>query len=228
MVHEGSRWATAKPGVECGTLPVESASLTAWFGWNALENRWSRLSADVGTRWGLTVAHTWDGEAVGEDEAVAVAMKRDENGLVVRVDAPFHDDPRPESEDLWLYEVVELMVVGADDAYLEVELSPHGRHLVLLLQGERNIVRRGATLDYQARIDGQRWSGVAHIPTDCLPSSIETIERLNAFAIHGTQEQRRYLAWRPTGGRRPDFHRLAAFGSFGDCAIEEAPPAGAG
>lgn len=203
-----------------------------------MENSWSRrLSGGAGTRWALTVGHTWDGSAVGEDEAVAVALEvHQQSGLVLRVDAPFHDDPRPESGDLWMYEVVELMVVGVDDEYLEVELSPHGQYLVLFLRGERNVVSRGARLDYRAQIDGQRWSGVAHIPTEYLPSlrdTTDTTERLklNAFTIHGTGEKRRYLAWRPTGGQRPDFHRLATFGSLSDCAVKDeeedadAPPA---
>ena len=109
------------------------------------------------------------------------------------------------------------MLVGASATYLEVELSPHGHHLVLFLRGERNVVHRGVVLDYRADIEGGRWRGVAHIPVGWLP--LETT-RLNAFAMHGTHETRRYLAWRPTRGERPDFHRLAEFGAFGDDSID--------
>ena len=176
----------------------------------------SHLPAQAGTRWALTVQHTWDGDVVGEDEAVALTIERAELELTVRIDAPFHDDPPPDSDDLWKHEVVELMLVGADDTYLEVELSPCGQSLVLFLRGERHVVDRGAVLDYHAHIDGRRWLGVACIPLDLLP--VET-GRLNAFAIHGTEPDRRYLAWKPTGGPQPDFHRLAAFGSFEECSL---------
>ena len=176
----------------------------------------SHLPAPAGTRWGLTVQHTWNDHEVEQDEAVTVAIDRTELDLTVRIDAPFHDDPLPESDDLWKHEVVELMFVGADHTYLEVELSPHGPALVLFLRGERHVVDRSTTLDYRAHIDGRRWQGVAHIPLDWLP--VDT-DRLNAFAIHGSDPNRRYLAWKPTGGPQPDFHRLAAFGSFEECSL---------
>ena len=176
-----------------------------------------RLSSTFGTAWTLKIERTWDGERVGADEAVAVAIELGETELLLQVDAPFYDDPPPDSDDLWAYEVVELMLVGAGDTYVEVELSPHGHYLVLFLRGERNVVHRGVVLDYRADIEGSRWRGVAHLPIGWLP--LET-NRLNAFAMHGARRKRRYLAWRPTGGQHPDFHRLAKFGAFGDDSID--------
>ncbi len=35
--------------------------------------------------------------------------------------------------------------------------------------------------------------------------------RVNAYAIHGVGAARRYLAWAPSEGEGPDFHRLEAF-----------------
>ena len=176
-----------------------------------------RLEAPTGSRWVVQIRQTWDGEAVGSEEAVTITMERGDVGLRVQVDAPFHGDPPPDTDELWRHEVVEVMLLGAHDRYLEVELSPFGRHLVLFLHGERHVVHRGVTLDCQADIDGDRWRGVAHLPIGWLP--VQT-DRLNAFAIHGSSRQRRHLAWRPTGGQHPDFHQLARFGSFDDC---EAP-----
>jgi hypothetical protein len=181
----------------------------------------ARLLAKTGARWALQIQRTWDGNALGEDEAVSVTMELGDVELTLRIDAPFHDDPPPDSDDLWTHEVVELMLAGADGTYLEVELSPHGQYLVLFLRGERNVVRRGVALDYRAVVDGGRWHGVAHIPVGWLP--IET-NRLNVFSMHGTKQNRRHLAWKPTGGPRPDFHRLAEFGFFGDCLIDETSP----
>ena len=176
----------------------------------------ARLSSTLGRGWTLKIQHTWDGDRADEDEAVSFTMKLSEIELSLEVDAPFHGDPLPESNDLWEFEVVELMLVGAGDTYLEVELSPHGHYLVLFLRGERHVVHRGVVLDYRADIEGHRWRGVAQIPIGWLP--LET-NRLNAFAMHGTGQKRRYLAWRPTRGPRPDFHRLAEFGTFSDDSI---------
>lgn len=175
-----------------------------------------RLPSPVGTGWALKIQHTWDGDRARDSEAVLMALALGKVELSLRVDAPFYGDSPPDSDDLWAFEVVELMLVGADDRYLEVELSPHGRHLVLFLHGERHVVHRGVGLDYRAKIEGNRWRGIAHIPIAWLP--LETT-RLNAFAMHGTGQKRRYLAWRPTRGQRPDFHRLAEFGTFSDDSI---------
>ncbi len=49
--------------------------------------------------------------------------------------------------------------------YLEVELSPHGQHLLLLLDGSRNTVESGLPLDdYTAQI-GQRTAGEVTSPS---------------------------------------------------------------
>ncbi len=172
-----------------------------------------RLPADSEARWELKIEHTWDGELVGQDEAVAVLIERAETELTLRIDAPFHEDPLPASDDLWNYEVAEVMLVGADDTYLEVELSPHGRYLVLFLKEERTVVHRGVRMLCRAAVEGGRWRAVAFIPIGWVPIGVD---RLNAFAIHGTGQRRRHLAWKPTGGQRPDFHRLSAFGTLGD------------
>lgn len=197
----------------CGRVP-------GGFGETLLFERWVRpepvrLPAHAGVRWELTIERTWDGQVVGLDEAVAVVLELGDTELTLRIDAPFHNDPPPESDDLWRHEVAELMLVGADDTYLEVELSPHGRGLVLFLKGERRVVHRGVRLLYRADIEGGRWRGEASIPIGWIPIGLD---RLNAFAIHGTGQGRRHLAWKPTGGPRPDFHRLAAFGSFDECS----------
>ena len=204
--------------VGCGRVPGN-------FGHTSLFERFDqtppeRLTSKAGSRWALQIQHTWDGDVVGDDEAVALAIELGDIELTVRVAAPFHDDPPPDTDDLWNHEVVELMLLGADDRYLEVELSPCGQHLVLFLQGERNVVHRGVALDFRADVDSGRWLGVAHIPLGWVPFGTN---RLNALAIHGREQNRRYLAWKPTGGSSPDFHRLAAFGSFDDCRMTEPP-----
>lgn len=169
----------------------------------------------------FTIGTTWDGQPIGADEAATVDVEAAADGLVLRIDAPYHGDPPPPAppgptEGLWEHEVVEWFVAGpGDDAavpYLEVEVGPHGHHLVLQLRGVRNAVARALPIDVTARIDGRRWSAVARIPAAWLPPRPW---RANAYAIHGADEGRRYLAATPLRGARPDFHQPARFPAAG-------------
>jgi len=148
---------------------------------------------------------------------VRLALTRDERALVIRVDAPWHGDPPPPGppgpcDRLWEHEVVELFLVGplADGPeYLEIELSPHGHHLVLRLHGVRRVVERGLPLELMIeRVAAGRWEARAAVPSAWLP---HPVERLAAFAIHGSGPARRYLASTPLPGATPDFHQPARF-----------------
>lgn len=166
------------------------------------------------------IASTWDGDSIPSDERATVTLEFALGGdLRVFVHAPLHGDPPPPgppgpTPGLWEYEVVELFVAESapDDSvrYLEIELSPHGHHLVLRLQGVRNVVEQGFDLDYRTQIDAAsgRWSGEAVVPVAWLPP---TPHRVNAFALHGRGDARRYLAWSPLPGRCPDFHQPGRF-----------------
>lgn len=164
----------------------------------------------------LVVERTWDDQPV--DVQVTVELRRDADHLVIDVDAPFFDDAPPPgpagpTAELWSYEVVEAFFLGADERYLEVELSPHGHHLVLELSGVRQVVRQAMPLDFSATIEGGRWQGRARVPASWLPPGWD---RVNAFAIHGEGEARRFLAFQPAGGEAPDFHRLEVFTRIDD------------
>ncbi len=146
-----------------------------------------------------------------------MCLEATEGALEVTVDAPFHGDPAPPgapgpTPGLWEYEVVEVFIAGGEraESYLEVEMSPHGHHLALRLEGVRKPVAEGLPLDYTARIEheGRRWSGVARVPLDWLPPPPH---RVNAFALHGQGSARRYLAWRSLPGDEPDFHQPRRF-----------------
>jgi hypothetical protein len=136
--------------------------------------------------------------------------------LAVEVEAPFHGDPPPTAppgatDRLWEHEVVELFLVGADERYLEVELGPHGHHLVLRLRGRRRVEEQGLAIEFAARRSGMRWSGRALVPAAWLPPGLA---RCNAYAIHGLGAERRHLAAFPVPGPEPDFHRLECFGRW--------------
>lgn len=164
----------------------------------------------------LEITRTWDGAPVGPDEAVRLAVALDDEGLTIEVDAPFHGDPPPPGPPgptwaLWEQEVVELFVLGPGDRYTEIELGPHGHHLVLRLEGVRQIVERELPIPYEAVITGGRWRAVARLPPSLLP---EGPYRINATAIHGRGEGRRYLSWAPLPAEKPDFHQLHRFLPF--------------
>ncbi len=168
-------------------------------------------------RFGITVASTWNGEPCDPDERVELWLEVRDEALRLDVDAPFHGDPAPSgpaasTPRLWEHEVVELMLLGDDDRYLEVELSPHGHFLVLMLHGARQVTHQGMAMHYRATIADGRWRGEARIPMTWLPPGCS---RLNAYAIHGRGDARRHLAWRPPGGDQPDFHRLERFAPLG-------------
>ncbi|MCK6504885.1 hypothetical protein L6R53_16055 [Myxococcota bacterium] len=161
----------------------------------------------------LRVDRTWDGQAADPGEVATLALHDDGDALGVEVDAPFHGDPPPPAPPgptwaLWEHEVVELFVVGPGQRYLEVELGPHGHHLVLQLHGVRNVVARELPLDLRVTCAAGRWQARARLPRALLPPGPHLA---NAYAIHGRGAGRRYLAWTPVPGPAPDFHRLPLF-----------------
>ena len=163
----------------------------------------------------LLIAHRWDGTALGPQRVVSVELDVDAAGaLLIQVEAPFYDDPHPGGfvgslEGLWEHEVVEVFVAHASGApYLEVELGPHGHHLVLTFSGVRECVRRGLPIEYAASHDGSLWRGRAVVPASYLPPAPH---RVNAFALHGAGAGREYLLWSLLPGDQPDFHQPARF-----------------
>ncbi len=161
----------------------------------------------------VAVASTWDGEAAREGEIARVSVLLDARGLLLEIDAPFHGDPAPDgppgpTDRLWEHEVVEVFVLGEGERYTEVEIGPAGHHLVLRLEGRRSAVATKLPLDLRATIDGARWTATARLAPEHVPPGPH---RFNAYAIHGVGDERRYLAWKPTRGDAPDFHRLEVF-----------------
>ena len=168
----------------------------------------------------LAVEQTWDGAPAAPRECALLRLTHAGDALEIQVVAPFHADPPPPGpagslHGLWEYEVVELFLLGDREEYLEVELGPHGHYLALRLRGRRNIVRRDIALEHRATIEGSgegaRWTASARVPARWLPRGVHAA---NAYAIHGTGPERRYLAHRGAGGTAPDFHRLEHFVPF--------------
>ena len=161
----------------------------------------------------LEVGHTWDGQPLEITERGTVCFHADNSHLVVKVDAPFHDDPAHSGPPgslwkLWQWEVVELFIATTSESYTEIELGPHGHFLVLTFKGARNIVSHGHQIQHRAERHGGRWRGQALVSLALIP---DRPWRVNAYAIHGHSTQRRYLAAEPVPGPRPDYHQLQCF-----------------
>jgi len=154
----------------------------------------------------------------GDEEVAWVGLSVAGDALEVAIDARCFGDPAPLGapralDGLWEHEVVELFVVGAPFSaaapYLELEVSPHGHWLALGFDGYRRRVGLVAVeVVVQAR--GERWCARVRVPLSALPPRPW---RVNANALHGVGEARRYLSATPLGGERPDFHRVWDFTS---------------
>ncbi|KAK2193054.1 hypothetical protein NP493_17g00019 [Ridgeia piscesae] len=162
----------------------------------------------------------WNSEFV-DHEPITVALSSTQDGVRVTITAPFFNSPpapggKPGEPfpQLWDYEVVEVFFLNDDDQYVEVELCPHGQHLVLLLNGIRKPVKDELPLKFKVTTDGNKWQGEAVIPSDYFPPKVS---KFNAYAIHGEGEGRVYEALNPVPNgaySNPDFHRLDVFQSI--------------
>lgn len=161
----------------------------------------------------------WDGSAADPGEWVdfTVGPPTDTDPfLVLRIDAPVHGDPAPVGppgslDRLWEHEVVEIFIAGPGEAYTEIEVGPHGHHLVLRLAGRRRPVATGLPMRLHVEHRGSRWIALAELSGALLPPRPWT---WNAYAIHGVGIRRRYLALHAVPGSGPDFHRLEHFEPF--------------
>ncbi|XP_063776421.1 UPF0462 protein C4orf33 homolog isoform X3 [Pseudophryne corroboree] len=160
------------------------------------------------------IEHEWNSTPVSHDP-VTICLKPSHGGLHMDVIAPFFNDPPAPSgpagepfDGLWDYEVVEAFFLNSEkEHYLEVELGPHGHHLVLLLSQRRNIWKACLPLSFQASTTEVTWRGTALLPWEYFPP---TVDRFNAYAIHGSGLKRTYEALYPVPekevqvGQQPD------------------------
>ena len=102
-------------------------------------------------------------------ELSEIGTEGKEQCMIFEVDAPFYNDPAPpEPSDkksdidskndkalmgLWDYEVVEaFFLCSKSEQYLEVEIGPHGHHLVLFLNGRKNIIKECLPIKWEVEI----------------------------------------------------------------------------
>jgi len=175
----------------------------------------------------IDVDKTWRGVPLPRDQAATVRLSDEGSGLRVRVDAPWYRDPAPATppgalDGLWNHEVVEVFVAGpgAPVPYTELELGPHGHHLLITLRGVRQDTARALPTEVTASTDrrGGRlmWRAQARIDAAHLPPRPWTV---NVCAIHGVGDERVYESHVALPGEAPDFHQPARFVPWRDEAF---------
>jgi len=172
----------------------------------------------------LSITKQWNSEDIKHDP-ISIHLCQSTSGKHVTVEfsGPFFGDPTAPSgpsgqsfPELWEYEVVEIFFLAPKDKYLEVEVSPHGQYLLLLLDGARNAIKDMLPMQYSSKINevSKTWTGRAEVPLSYLPRGVR---KLNAYAIHGSGDDRTYEALYPTPKGKydaPNFHRLGYFKDF--------------
>lgn len=177
-----------------------------------------------------SIKHRWNSEPIVDHRPVQLKLSSTstKDHLLIEIDAPFFNDAAPPLKtsdksiqpgpyaELWNYEVVELFFLSSlSNHYLELEFSPHGHYLVLLLVDRRKVLKDMLTItDFQVEFPStDRWIGRASIPRSLFPAHVD---RFNAFAIHGDEKNRIYEALYPatSDNAHADFHRLEFFQSI--------------
>ncbi|XP_060602806.1 UPF0462 protein C4orf33 homolog isoform X1 [Ruditapes philippinarum] len=176
----------------------------------------------------FTIGKSWDGKDLSHQKAEIYLSKGVSNEVVLSVRAPFYNDPPAPNgpvgqpfPQLWDYEVVEAFFLSDSGKYLEVELCPHGQHIVLMLDGRRNMIKDKLPLLFTSKISGSEWTGTAVIPADYFPPNVS---KFNAYAIHGSGDNRQYEAYMAVPGDQPDFHRLEYFANVDFSSVLPAQP----
>jgi hypothetical protein len=185
----------------------------------------------------ILIAKTWDGKPFKSAPmpyriGFVINMTGD---IVLEIDAPFFNDPPPPCEpgkylDVYKHEVVEIFISAYpkddDDAqfspYLEIQIGPYGHYSMVFFLQEADFANKDTSLEVDKfaapKINTQkgRWTAELSLPSFYLPEpacgdDLSITWMMNAFAMHGSGDEREYLAHAPVPGDKPNFHQLKAF-----------------
>ncbi len=178
----------------------------------------------------IKIDQTWAGLALSESEQIKIEIDfQSEQRLSIQLQAPYHRNPPPNCPKgatwgLWQFEVVEVFLVWDQDRYLEIEMGPHGHHLILGLDGIRQIRQAFVPVVYQSQIEGDHWQALLLLDLghQALKDSFvgqfkwQSMKSVNAFAIHQPLEKpldRRYCVAFDVAkiNEHPNFHCIDRF-----------------
>lgn len=175
------------------------------------------------------VRHYWSGEQAPDSRHAEVRLGWNDDGLI----ALFHcnqqeplivaADPVTDSKSigLWDRDVCEIFIApdpANSNHYFEFEAAPTGEWIDLAIRVEKH--GRETEWDFNSgmktnsRIEDGRIIVAIEIPWSArIPKPIAGYEwGVNLFRCVGPDENTRYLAWRPTRTKEPNFHVPEAFG----------------
>merc|ERR1712126_572149 len=148
-----------------------------------------------------TIETTWNGSPVSHYPPHLMLSSTESGNLVIKIEArlvgdlpfPPNCSPGRPYPGLWNYEVVEAFFLDpVQVSYVELEFSPCGAHLALLLHPQRVALVSYLPLDYKIEVVGDTCLGVAEIPAEYLPANVSS---WNAFAIHKAMDSEYDQAW---------------------------------
>ncbi|XP_046655409.1 uncharacterized protein LOC124348996 isoform X2 [Daphnia pulicaria] len=166
---------------------------------------------------------SWNNMTIDSSDQVIINLeKHDAKSFKIVVQAPFYDDPPPNTPGdvgepkwgLWDFELVKIFFLNDLHQYIEIQLGAWGHHFVLLLNGYRHTIRFGMLINYKADRSGKRWNGTAIIPLTYLPVNAS---KLNVFSYHGSRDKRVVNALYPVENiatAELDDHKLPSFQPF--------------
>ena len=116
--------------------------------------------------------------------------------------------------ELWKHDVGELFIKHTtNDAYLEINLSPHGAWWAALFSGYRSALSSVQELGtVHAKVTADSWETTITVPLSFLRETLDFGEtsRANICFILGTKT-RHHFSWAPLPHDPPDFHQVADF-----------------
>lgn len=180
---------------------------------------------------------TWDGRPTTTSPyKISFVINAITGDIVLTIDAPYFNDPRPPGEPgkclkLYNFEVVEIFIAAYpndDDTqaqyspYLEVQIGPHGHYNLVFFLQEADFGNMDTSIELDrpptAQINPKtgRWTAEIAIPSFFLPEPVcgddlSITWMMNAYAMHGVGEEREHIAYSAVPGSKPNFHQLRYF-----------------
>ncbi|MGH9502001.1 MAG: carbohydrate-binding family 9-like protein [Terriglobales bacterium] len=173
----------------------------------------------------VTFCSDWQGNDPDPRLETSVRVLWSGQTLYLRFECRYRDlylfedsDSNGRRDHLWDRDVAEAFLQPdptREHYYREFEVSPNGMWIDLdIFPGGLADLRSGLKKSVFLDEKEKRWTAELAIPLRALTSNFDpqAIWRANFYRIEGKEEPRTYLAWRPTGTAKPNFHVPAAFG----------------
>lgn len=169
----------------------------------------------------------WQGKNPDEQRETVVRVLWSATTLYLRFECRYRElhvfedsDSKGRRDHLWERDVAEAFLQpdpSHEHNYREFEVSPNGMWIDLdIFPGGLADLKSGLKKSVLLDEKGHRWAAELAIPLRALTSSFDpkAIWRANFYRVEGKEEPRTYLAWRPTGTAKPNFHVPSAFGQL--------------